>query len=115
MALMKTLAQSGNKDVKLILDKLCVWFVPMLNPDGWEIFDANGLRTPRRQNVQTWDPWGDWLAGGTPFRRAATTVPTLMPLVLGYDINRDFCPNMDWDMTTATLADYLSMARPARE
>jgi hypothetical protein len=95
--LIKTLATSGNKDVLAMLDKLTVWVVPMLNPDGI-MFEVDGNRWPQRLNVQAWDPaaWG-------------LTADTLSPHyhnqrfgIPGYDLNRDYHPNLNFVLNPDT-------------
>jgi hypothetical protein len=89
--LMQHLATSSNPEVLNILDKLTVWFIPRLNPDGGS-HTVNGELRPRRQNHQYWTPeeWG--LPAGTraPWYYSSRINPP------GYDINRDFTPDLDF-------------------
>jgi Zinc carboxypeptidase len=88
--LMQTLATSSHPTVLDILDRLAVWFIPRLNMDGADFRNADGFLLQRRQNTQAWTPteWG--LAPATP-------APWYLPRSLrvpGYDINRDFHPDL---------------------
>jgi len=89
--LAQTLATSGNKDVKDILDNLTVWIVPMMNPDG-NMFEVDGKWWPQRLNNQTWDP----AAFGLPADTLAPFYYGQRYGVYGYDMNRDFHPNLDF-------------------
>lgn len=90
------LATSSNPEVLNILNKLTVWFIPRLNPDGGS-HTVNGELRPRRQNHQYWTPeeWG--LPAGTPapwYYSSRLTPP-------GYDINRDFTPDLNFVLSPA--------------
>ena len=99
--LMQQLATSGNPDILNILDKLTIWIIPRLNPDGGA-HEVNGELRPRRHNHQTWTPeeWGIPSDSPAPwYYRSRITPP-------GYDINRDFSPDLDFVLGPAT-ADLL--------
>jgi hypothetical protein len=91
--LIQELALSRSPQVEQILAETTVWIVPRLNMDG-AAFADDGELVQRRQNTQDWTPaeWG--LAPSTPapwYHRPATqTRPG------GYDINRDFTPDLDF-------------------
>lgn len=94
LRLIQTLATSSHPGVRAILDTLTVWFIPRLNMDGADFRDETGFLVQRRQNTQAWTPqeWG--LAPATP---APWYLPRnlLQPgRVSGYDINRDFHPDL---------------------
>ena len=95
--LMQHLATSSNKDILNILDKLTIWIIPRLNPDGGA-HEVDGELRPRRQNHQDWTP-GEWgLPDGTPapwYWNWRISPP-------GYDINRDFSPDLDFVLSPAT-------------
>ena len=93
--LIQTLATSGNKDVQDILDKLTIWIVPMMNPDG-NMTEKDGLWYPTRENVQTWKPGDFGLPADTPspFYYNAN--------VPGMNMNRDFNPNLNYELSMAT-------------
>lgn len=96
--LIQTLATSGNKEVLAMLDQLTIWIVPMLNPDGI-MFEVDGNRWPQRLNVQTWDPT-QW---GLPTNTLAPHYYNQRFGVYGYDMNRDFHPNLDFVLNPVTL------------
>ncbi|MGW8251543.1 MAG: M14 family zinc carboxypeptidase, partial [Anaerolineales bacterium] len=89
--LMQQLATSSNPEILNVLDKLTIWIVPRLNPDGFATF-VNGEQRPRRQNHQTWTP-GEW---GLPDNTRAPWYYSSRSNPPGYDINRDFSPNLDF-------------------
>jgi hypothetical protein len=93
--LIQTLATSGNKDVLDILDKLTIWIVPMMNPDG-NMTEKDGLWYPTRENVQTWKPEDFGLPADTP---APFYYNANVP---GMNMNRDFNPNLNYVLSMAT-------------
>ena len=95
--LIQTLATSSNKDVLEILDKITIWIVPMLNPDG-NMSEVDGKIWPKRRNTQTWDPtaWGLAANFVAPFYYGSTNG------VFGFDLNRDFNPNLDFVLNPNT-------------
>ena len=96
--LIQTLATSGNKDVLDILDNETIWIVPMLNPDGNMFTLDDGTLWPQRRNIQTWTPtdWGLPADFPAPFYYRATYG------VYGYDLNREFNPNLDFVLNPNT-------------
>jgi predicted deacylase len=95
--LIKTLATSSNKDVLAMLKKLTIWIVPMQNPDG-NMFEVDGNWWPQRLNVQTWDP----AEFGLPADTLAPHYYSQRFGIFGYDMNRDFHPNLDFELSMAT-------------
>jgi hypothetical protein len=95
--LIQTLATSSNKDVKDILDNITIWIVPMMNPDG-NMFQVDDKIWPQRLNVQTWDPtaWGLLENFVAPFYYNQRYG------VYGFDMNRDFNPNLDFVLNPNT-------------
>jgi hypothetical protein len=91
--LIQELALSRSPQVEQILAETTVWIIPRLNMDG-AAFAVDGEIVQRRQNTQEWTPaeWG--LAASTPapwyHRPPTATRPG------GYDINRDFTPDLDF-------------------
>jgi hypothetical protein len=91
--LIQELALSRSQQVEQILAETTVWIVPRLNMDG-AAYAEDGEIVQRRQNTQEWTPqeWG--LSSSTPapwYHRSPTqTRPG------GYDINRDFSPDLDF-------------------
>jgi hypothetical protein len=95
--LMQHLATSGNKDVLDILAKETIWFIPRLNPSGFAHY-IDGAQRPRRQNHQVWTPeeWGLPAGARAPWYYSSNAV--------GYDINRDFSPDLDFVLSPATAS-----------
>lgn len=91
--LMQQLATGNSPEIQNILDKLTVWFIPRLNPDGAS-HTVDGALRPRRQNHQTWTPeeWGLPANAPAPWYNSSRLTPP------GYDINRDFTPDLDFVM-----------------
>jgi hypothetical protein len=91
--LIQQLATGSNPEILNILDKLTVWFIPRLNPDGASNTVDGALR-PRRQNHQYWTPeeWGLDSGARAPWYYNSRITPP------GYDINRDFTPDLDFVM-----------------
>lgn len=97
MDLIKTLATSGNREVRNILDKVTVWFMPMLNPDGAGNM-IDGERVPTRVNQQPWDP-SEWnLDPDVPTPHYYRT----HSVEFGFDINRDFHGDFDFRLSPET-------------
>lgn len=86
----KQLASSGNPDIDEILDKLTIWIIPRLNPEGGT-YEVDGELVQRRQNSQPWTPeeWGLPADAPAPWYYRSRTPP-------GYDINRDSNPDLDF-------------------
>ncbi len=99
--LIQNLAMSNNPEILNILDKLTIWIIPRLNPDG-AAHEVNGELRPRRQNHQTWTP-GEW---GLPDDAPAPWYYNRIITPPGYDINRDFSPDLDFILSSAN-ADLL--------
>lgn len=91
--LIQELALSRSQQVEQILAETTVWIIPRLNMDG-AAFAVDGEIVQRRQNTQEWTP-GEWgLGASTPapwYHRAPT-----QSRPGGYDINRDFTPELDF-------------------
>lgn len=97
MLLIQHLATSGNKDVKAILDNVTVWIIPRLNLDG-AAFEVDGKLVMRRTNTQDWTPeeWGLAADAPAPWYWRKWGVP-------GYDLNRDFHPDLDFVLGPVTV------------
>ncbi|SES43144.1 Zinc carboxypeptidase [Salipaludibacillus aurantiacus] len=102
MDLIQQLAMSNNKDITNILDNVTVWFIPMLNPDGAVIFETEQGQSKQRQNLQVWDPAEYGLAEDTqaPWYYRPDSVSREM----GFDVNRDFHPYLDFELGPDTAA-----------
>ncbi|MFS0864562.1 M14 family zinc carboxypeptidase [Fredinandcohnia sp. 179-A 10B2 NHS] len=92
--LIKTLVSSNNPEVQKMRDNLSVWVVPMLNPEGVVGHVVDGVGKPLRYNRQAWTPgeWGLEESQVKPWYHRAT----------GYDINRDFNPDLEFELNPST-------------
>jgi len=91
--LLQELALSGSPQVEQILDTTTIWIMPRMNMDG-AAYSVDGRLVQRRQNTQEWTPeeWG--LAASTPAPWYHLSPNATRPG--GYDINRDFSPDLDF-------------------
>ncbi|KJS10367.1 MAG: hypothetical protein VR67_18915 [Peptococcaceae bacterium BRH_c8a] len=80
---------SGDKEANEILDNVCIWIMPRINPDG-AMYQRDGQWYPVRQCVQAWDPESIDLSETT---KAPWYYNSNVP---GYDENRDYNPNLDF-------------------
>jgi len=92
------LAMSNNKEVREVLDKDVIWFLPMFNPDGamWPT-QLGEDRAPRRQNWQPWDAAAFGLPSGTSCESGYSSGAR------GFDVNRDFWYDLDVVNTDGSL------------
>jgi hypothetical protein len=94
LEVIKQLAASGNKEIDEILEKLTIWIIPRLNPEG-ATYEEEGELVQRRTNEQDWTP-GEWgLPEDAPppwyqYGQYGWWFPW------GYDINRDSNPDLDF-------------------
>lgn len=79
---------TGSPEIDSILSKVMIWFMPRVNPEG-AMYQSNGELYPVRQNQMGWNPISVGLTEGI---RAPWYFNSK---VGGYDVNRDFSPNMD--------------------
>jgi hypothetical protein len=100
----KQLAASGNKEIKDILEKLTIWIIPRLNPEG-ATYEEDGELVQRRTNEQDWTPeeWGLDETAPPPWYQYGQ-YGWWFPW--GYDINRDSNPDLDFVLRPAN-ADLL--------
>ena len=91
----KQLASSGNPDIDMIREKLTIWIIPRLNPEGGT-YEVDGELVQRRQNLQEWtrEEWGLPADAPAPWYHRSRTPP-------GYDINRDSNPDLDFELGPA--------------
>jgi len=105
----KQLAASGNKDIDEILEKLTIWIIPRVNPEG-ATYEEDGELIQRRTNEQDWTPeeWGLPDDAPPPWYQYGQ-YPWWDPP--GYDINRDSHPDLDFVLSPATA--HLLPGNPA--
>ena len=99
--LIQYLAKSGNLRADMIREHLTVWIMPRVNPDGAQFF--------RRGNIQEWDPNMFGLPEDTPYPwyyYRSTRYPT------GFDINRDFNPDLEYQVKAEDIANNRSSRLP---
>jgi hypothetical protein len=96
----KQLAASGNKDIDEILEKLTIWIIPRVNPEG-ATYEEDGELVQRRTNEQDWTPseWGLPEDAPPPWYQYGQ-YGWWFPW--GYDINRDSHPDLDFVLGPAT-------------
>jgi len=100
LEVIKQLATSGNKEIKDILEKLTIWIIPRLNPEG-ATYEEDGELVQRRTNEQDWEPdeWGLDETAPPPWYQYGQ-YGWWFPW--GYDINRDSNPDLDFVLGPAT-------------
>lgn len=105
----KQLAASGNKDIDEILEKLTIWIIPRLNPEG-ATYEEDGELVQRRTNEQDWTPdeWGLPADAPPPWYQYGQ-YGWWFPW--GYDVNRDSNPDLDFVLNPATA--YLLPGNPS--
>jgi hypothetical protein len=96
----KQLAASGNKDIDEILEKLTIWIIPRLNPEG-ATYEEDDELVQRRTNEQDWTPdeWGLPEDAPPPWYQYGQ-YGWWFPW--GYDINRDSNPDLDFVLGPTT-------------
>jgi len=102
--LIKQLASSSNPEIKMIREKLTIWIVPRVNPEG-ATYEEDGELVQRRTNEQDWTPseWGLPEDAPAPWYQYGQYGWYDPP---GYDINRDSNPDLDFELGPAN-ADLL--------
>ncbi|WP_404333048.1 M14 family zinc carboxypeptidase [Mesobacillus maritimus] len=95
---------SGGKEVDEILDKVSIWIMPRINPEGSDN-QYEGKWYPTRYTHQAWLPENIDLPAGTlaPWyynadgsERAQNNNGRIVYGIPGYDQNRDYNPNLDF-------------------
>jgi hypothetical protein len=98
---------SGGAEVSEILDKVSIWIMPRINPEGSDNL-YEGKWYPTRYTHQTWLPENIGLPAGTkaPWyynsdgsERAQNNDGRVVYGIPGYDQNRDYNPNLDFKIT----------------
>ncbi|WP_409291338.1 M14 family zinc carboxypeptidase [Peribacillus sp. SCS-37] len=110
---------SGGREVEEILDKVSIWIMPRINPEGSDnLFEDKWY--PTRYTHQTWKPEAIGLPSGTAFpwyynadgsERAQNNNGRVVYGIPGYDQNRDYNPNLDFrieDEDKAEVAAFLN-------
>ncbi|TCN22626.1 M14 family zinc carboxypeptidase [Mesobacillus foraminis] len=109
---------SGSKEAKAILDKVSVWFVPRLNPDG-TANQYEGNPYPTRYSHQTWNPEelglpadtkAPWYYNAAGSERAPNNDGNVVYGIPGFDLNRDFHPDYDFDIQEEISKDPAKVA-----
>ncbi|MBT2755691.1 hypothetical protein J7E71_06920 [Mesobacillus foraminis] len=109
---------SGSKEAKAILDKVSVWFVPRLNPDG-TANQYEGNPYPTRYSHQTWNPEelglpadtkAPWYYNAAGSERAPNNDGNVVYGIPGFDLNRDFHPDYDFDIQKEISKDPAKVA-----
>ncbi|XXM71356.1 M14 family zinc carboxypeptidase [Lysinibacillus sphaericus] len=109
---------SGDQKINDILDEVSVWIMPRVNPDG-TMTEFDGQWNPVRYNHQTWNPEELGMPAETKapwyyslgYERAQANNGSIFYGIPGYDLNRDFSPNLDFDINDADkekLAEVLN-------
>ncbi|WP_175991461.1 M14 family zinc carboxypeptidase [Bacillus sp. Marseille-Q1617] len=109
---------SGDKAINEMLDEVSVWIMPRVNPDG-TMTEYEGNWNPVRYNHQTWDPEALGMPADTKnpwyynpgIERGQANDGRINYGIPGYDLNRDFNPNFDFDINEADkekLAEVLN-------
>ncbi|MFB5282908.1 M14 family zinc carboxypeptidase [Peribacillus sp. Hz7] len=110
---------SGGKEVDEILDKVSIWIMPRINPEGADN-QYEGTWYPTRYTHQTWLPGNIGLPGDTtaPWyynadgsERAQNNNGRVVYGIPGYDQNRDYNPNLDFrieDQDKSQVAAFLN-------
>ncbi len=115
--LMQKLA-AGGQEASRILDQVSVWFVPRINPDG----TANlyeGKQFPVRYSHQTWNPEelglpsdteAPWYYNAEGSERGQNNDGKVVYGIPGFDLNRDFHPDYDFDVKEEIAKDASKVA-----
>ncbi|WP_423800019.1 M14 family zinc carboxypeptidase [Neobacillus sp. SAB-20_R2A] len=97
---------AGGKEAEQILDKVNIWFVPRVNPDG-TANQYEGKPYPTRYSHQTFNPVelglpedtkAPWYYNAAGSERAVNNAGSVVYGIPGFDLNRDFNPNYDFDV-----------------
>ena len=98
---------SNGKDVNEILDKVSIWIMPRINPEGADNL-YEGKWYPTRYTHQTWlpediglpaDTQAPWYYNSDGSERAQNNDGRVVYGIPGYDQNRDYNPNLDFKIT----------------
>ncbi|WP_374056003.1 M14 family zinc carboxypeptidase [Rossellomorea sp. FM04394] len=97
---------SGGKEVNDMLDEVSVWIMPRVNPDG-TMTQYEDKWYPVRYNHQAWNPEElgmpadtayPWYYNADGSERGQANDGRINYGIPGYDLNRDFNPDYDFDI-----------------
>lgn len=97
LKLLQELGTSSHPDAEKVRDEVTVWFLPRINMDGGG-YEEDGQLVQRRHNIQEWTPeeWGLDADAPAPFHWNLNPYSPLPVDPHGYDLNRDFHPDLDF-------------------
>jgi Zinc carboxypeptidase len=110
---------SGGQEVDEILDKVSIWIMPRINPEGSDN-QYEGKWYPTRYTHQTWLPenielpantLAPWYYNADGSERAQNNDGRVVYGIPGYDQNRDYNPNLDFrveDQNKDEVAAFLN-------
>ncbi|HWO96608.1 MAG TPA: M14 family zinc carboxypeptidase [Bacillus sp. (in: firmicutes)] len=110
---------AGGQEVSDILDKVSIWIMPRINPEGSDN-QYEGTWYPTRYTHQTWDPVKIGLPADTKYpwyynsdgsERAQNNNGRVVYGIPGYDQNRDYNPNLDFrieDQDAVEVTNFLN-------
>ncbi|WP_284035878.1 M14 family zinc carboxypeptidase [Neobacillus sp. 114] len=105
---------SNAKEVNEILDKVSIWIMPRINPEGADN-QFEGKWYPTRYTHQTWlpektglpsDTKAPWYYNALGSERAQNNNGTVVYGIPGYDQNRDYNPNLDFRVENQDPAEF---------
>lgn len=109
---------TGGTEAENILNKVSIWFVPRINPDG-TANQYEGKPYPTRYSHQTWKPEelglpantiAPWYYNAEGSERGQNNDGKVVYGIPGFDLNRDFHPNYDFDVNEEIEKDAAKVA-----
>ncbi|MEH7884247.1 M14 family zinc carboxypeptidase [Bacillus sp. JJ1609] len=109
---------AGGTEAENILKKVSIWFVPRINPDG-TANQYEGKPYPTRYSHQTWKPEelglpadtkAPWYYNAEGSERGQNNDGKVVYGIPGFDLNRDFHPNYDFDVNEEIEKDAAKVA-----
>ncbi|SOC41427.1 M14 family zinc carboxypeptidase [Ureibacillus acetophenoni] len=107
---------SNGQEVNEILDKVSIWIMPRINPEGADNL-YEGKWYPTRYTHQTWlpeniglpaDTVAPWYYNKDGSERAQNNEGRVVYGIPGYDQNRDYNPNLDFRVENHNLDEVAS-------
>lgn len=104
---------SGGQEISEILDKVSIWIMPRINPEGADN-QFEGKWYPTRYTHQTWlpenislpsDTLAPWYYNSDGSERGQTNDGRVVYGIPGYDQNRDYNPNLDFRVENEDKAE----------